>query len=58
MGRIARRFDHDAGEIDPGRPAVFAGKHSADVVHARKHGGKQVLGCRFVGHCSDTWAAA
>ena len=51
MRGIARRLDHDAGEIDAGRPAAFAGERRADGVHARKHGRQTGAGMvRFVGH--------
>ena len=42
MGRIARRLDHDAGEIDAGGPAALGGQRGADRVHAREHIGKKV----------------
>ena len=43
MGRVARRFDHDAGEIDAGGPLALGRQRGADRVHAREHIGKQVL---------------
>jgi hypothetical protein len=43
MARIARRLDHDAGEIDAGGPLALGRERGADRVHAREHIGKQVL---------------
>ncbi len=42
MGGIARRLDHDAGEIDAGRPIVFGRKRGTNRVHAREHIGKKM----------------
>ena len=43
MAGIARRLDHDAGEIDAGGPLALGRERGADRVHAREHIGKQVL---------------
>ena len=43
MAGIARRLDHDAGEIDAGGPLALGRQRGADRVHAREHIGKQVL---------------
>jgi hypothetical protein len=40
---IARRLDHDAGEIDAGGPLALGRERGADRLHARQHVGKQVL---------------
>ena len=43
MARIARRLDHDAGEIDAGGPLALGRERGADRLHARQHVGKQML---------------
>jgi hypothetical protein len=44
VGCIARRLDHDAGEIDAGGPLALGRQIGADREHAREHVGKQMLG--------------
>ena len=43
MARIARRLDHDAGEIDAGGPLALGRERGADRLHARQRVGKQML---------------
>ena len=43
MGGIARRLDHDAGEIDAGGPLALGRERGADRLHARQHVGEQML---------------
>ena len=42
MRGIARRLDHDAGEIDARGPIAFGCKRRTDRVHAREHIGKKM----------------
>ena len=43
MARIARRLDHDAGEIDAGGPLALGRERGADRLHARQRVGEQML---------------
>jgi hypothetical protein len=42
MGGITRRLDHDAGEIDAGRPIFFRRERGTNGMHTREHIGKKM----------------
>ena len=50
MAGIARRLDHDAGEIDAGGPLALGRERGADRLHARQRVGEQMLWSWLVGH--------